>query len=384
MKSSLVHDKKALAKFRERINSDPQFQPHLRKNEPDWDSEVAKLHLTPAMEQELVSSLKVLWVLPFADVPVVREHLFFRYLKLPNIEAELRKAKDSTGLRLCALYVLLVKMVLQGNSIHPQSVTHLANRLRLVLNDPSGERGSFSPLLDLVVDETGTDQTGKNFAEAACPDLVILSEHQRREGAAEGAWKNNKFELYRQELLEMPDFRQDWKNLKGAFNLEQFRDSRGIIRRSAVPERNWQRPTHPELEVTRERFQATFDFFCWKWFLYGMKGDEPLVEKLTCTLTPYGTQIFIPGYWSFDAARDINWKALQRLHRARGTPKQGEKLSRNRADRTQQLAALRLARTAARKLGLKGEKFYSFLKEKAGLDDRTDNAQIRRLLAGRS
>ena len=73
MKSSLLNDKKALARFCERINSDPKFQPHLRKNEPDWGSEVAKLNLTPGMKEELVSSLKLLWVLPFADVPVVRE-----------------------------------------------------------------------------------------------------------------------------------------------------------------------------------------------------------------------------------------------------------------------------------------------------------------------
>ena len=111
-----------------------------------------------------------------------------------------------------------------------------------------------------------------------------------------------------------------------------------------------------------------------------MREDEPLVEKLTCTLTPYGTQIFIPGYWSLDAARDVNWRQIQRLHKARGIPKQGQKLAQNRADRAKQLKALKLARIEGRALRLKGEALYDFIKHRAGLNDCTDNAQVRRML----
>jgi pterin-4a-carbinolamine dehydratase len=140
----------------------------------------------------------------------------------------------------------------------------------------------------LLVGETAEARTGNNFAEAAAADLIVLSEHQRREGMAEGAWKaSHKFDLYRQDLLRNAEFQRDWQGLKRHFTVQKFQDSRRIIRRSPVAERNWQRPTHPELEVSRERFQVAFDFFCWKWFLYGMRGDEPLVEKLTCTLTPF-------------------------------------------------------------------------------------------------
>ena len=272
-------------------------------------------------------------------------------------------------------------MLLQGNSIVPQSTTHLANRLRLTLKTPSAEREWLTPLLNLFIGKDSTASTGKNFAEVADLESVVISEHQRREGAAESGWKNNKFELYRQELAESPEFRQDWERIKQRFNLEKFRDSSGIIRRTATPERNWQWPTHPEMEVTKDRFQVTFDFFCWKWFLYGMRNDEPLVEKLTYTLTPYGTQIFIPGFWSLDYVRDVNWREVLKLHRARGIPKQGNKAARNAKERKAQLQRLGQAYKEGKALKIRGEKLYAFLKIKAGLDSRTDDAQLRLMLS---
>ncbi len=36
-----------------------------------------------------------------------------------------------------------------------------------------------------------------------------------------------------------------------------------------------------------------------------MRGDEPLLMKLSVNITPHGTMIFIPAYWSFDAKRDV-------------------------------------------------------------------------------
>lgn len=380
MKRSILHDEKGLARLLERINSDPEFQPHLRKSEPDWASEISKYGLSEGMEQELVASLKLLWVLPFADAPTIRELLLFRYTELPIIEEQFKKAKDRTGLRFVALYVLLLRMLLQGNSIVPQSTTHLANRLRLTLKTPSAERESLTPLLHLFIGKDLTASTGKNFAEVADLESVVISEHQRREGTAEGGWKNNKFELYRQELSESPEFRQDWERIKQRFNLEKFRDSSRIIRRTATPERNWQRPTHPEMEVTKDRFQVTFDFFCWKWFLYGMRNDEPLIEKLTYTLTPYGTQIFIPGYWSLDYVRDVNWREVLKLHRARGIHRQGQKLINNLKAQREQLARLKGAEREAGRLKLRGKARYQHLKQKAGFAQTMDDSQLRRLL----
>jgi len=67
-----------------------------------------------------------------------------------------------------------------------------------------------------------------------------------------------------------------------------------------------------------DRFHAVFDVFCQRWHLYGMRRDRPLLLKLTANLTPFGTMIFIPTYWSFDQKRDLNWRAITALHKARG------------------------------------------------------------------
>ena len=275
-------------------------------------------------------------------------------------------------------------MALQGNSLCPQNPVHLARLVQLSLTSPTPGRDRLDALLELFVSEnSAATRTGNNASEAADFEIVLRSEHERREGLAEQAWKaSHKFTEYHQSLLDNPEFQADWVALKKHFKVDHLRDSRGIIRRSRLPERNWQRPTHPDLGLATERFQVVFDFFCWKWFLYGMRGDEPLVEKLTYTLTPYGTQIFIPGYWNFDPARDINWKAVTRLHRARGLEKQGVKLAANRRERAAQLRRLKTADAEARRLRLRGKARFDYLKTQAGLAPLTDEAQVRRMLRG--
>jgi len=283
---------------------------------------------------------------------------------------------------MCALFELFTNMALQGNSLSPQNPVHLARQAQLAIESPPTGRDQLGALLDLFVDAASLNpRVGNNTAEVSDLETVVLSEHERREGLAEQAWKaGHKFTEYGRALLENPEFHADWQALKRHFKVARWRDSRGIIRRSRLPERNWQRPTHPDLSVTVERFQVAFDLFCWKWFLYGMRDDDPLLEKLTYTLTPYGTQIFIPGYWNFDPARDINWKRVTRLHRARGLEKQGEKLAANRRAREDQLHRLKAATAEAKKRKLRGEARYSFLKASVGLAHSTDEAQIRRML----
>src|SRR6266516_1767599 len=108
--------------------------------------------------------------------------------------------------------------------------------------------------------------------------------------------------------------------------------------------------------------------------------DEPLVQKTSYAFTPYGTQIFIPGYWSIDVNRDFNWDEITKLHRARGVPRVGEKLDRNREELLEQAKRARDANREARRKGLRGEKRYAFIKANAGLDERTDDAYLRRLI----
>jgi hypothetical protein len=111
-----------------------------------------------------------------------------------------------------------------------------------------------------------------------------------------------------------------------------------------------------------------------------MKGDEPLVQKLAYSMNPYGTMIFIPGYWSFDPKRDLSWDKILRLHRARGIERQGPKLGAGRQQKSAQLKKLLAADATATSTKLKGQSRYSFLKEKAGLTQQTDDAQVRRML----
>ena len=120
-----------------------------------------------------------------------------------------------------------------------------------------------------------------------------------------------------------PRLRRQWARIKSAFNVQIYRDHKGVIRRSMSTERN----LRPSFSVNMRRrdgvFQAAFDALCLRWNLYGMQNDEPLPLKLAVHLTPYGTMIHIPAYWSFDPKRDIRWDAIAKLHRVRVPGRQG-------------------------------------------------------------
>ncbi len=374
--------RESVERLRELIYSTKEFEPHLPASEPDWAAWLADAKLPPVNAEALVTQLRRAWLLPFADFPGIADLLVFQHTRLGVLREKFQQKGNDRAVRLCALFEMLVTMALQGNSLCPQNPVHLARLAQLSLKSPTPGRDLLDALLELFVEEkSATARTGNNASEAADFEIVLKSEHERREGLAEQAWKaSHKFTEYRQSLLDNPEFHADWASFKRHFEVARWRDSRGIIRRSRLPERNWQRPTHPDLGVTTERFQVVFDFFCWKWFLYGMRDDDPLLEKLTYTLTPYGTQIFIPGYWNFDPARDINWKSVTRLHRARGLAKQGPKLASNRREQTSQLRLLAEADLDAHSLRLHGTARYEYLKNAIGLSLSTDDGQLRRML----
>ena len=139
-----------------------------------------------------------------------------------------------------------------------------------------------------------------------------------------------------------------WNSIKARFDVTKFADHKGIIRRRLVTERSMRDHWPVRWTKTADRFHAVFDVFCQRWHLYGMRGDQPLLLKLTANLTPFGTMIFIPAYWSFDPKRDLNWRAITALHKAREVPKQGPKLSANQlAVREQAIRAREFWREAA-------------------------------------
>lgn len=178
-----------------------------------------------------------------------------------------------------------------------------------------------------------------------------------------------------------PELHRQWKRFKAAFNVKPYRDYKGVIRRTMGAERN----LRPSFSVNCRRrddvFQAAFDAFCLRWNLYGMQNDEPLLLKFAVNLTPYGTMIHIPAYWSFDPKRDIRWEAIANLHRARVPGRQGSALAAGLAQRMQDAAKLRPLDREAGRRGLKGEKRHEFLCAGLGWDARTSPKRLTRLRA---
>jgi hypothetical protein len=178
-----------------------------------------------------------------------------------------------------------------------------------------------------------------------------------------------------------PQLHSDWARIKAAFKVEAFRDDKGVIRRTMATERN----LRPWFSVNPRRrgdvFQATFDAFCLRWNLYGMQNDVPLVLKLAVNITPFGTLIHIPAYWSFDPKRDIRWDAIAALHRARVPGRQGAALAEGLAERMKLAEKLHALDKQAAALGLKGEKKHVFLCVGLGLVAGTSAKRISRLRA---
>ena len=178
-----------------------------------------------------------------------------------------------------------------------------------------------------------------------------------------------------------PELCRQWARIKEAFDVENYRDHKGVIRRTMTAERNLRPSFSVNVRRREEVFHAAFDAFCLRWNLYGMQHDEPLLLKLTVNLTPYGTMIHIPAYWSFDPKRDIRWDAIASLHRVRVTGRQGKTLAENLAERMKLAGKLRRLDQEVVRLGLKGERKHEFLCAGLGWVPGTSAKRIRQLRA---
>lgn len=237
----------------------------------------------------------------------------------------------------------------------------------------SGAKPDAKAKLLLTLLGTAPDETIQSVAAA--------HEHLVQQGNYESLIKSQpKFEEMEQQLHRDAGFNRAWNEIKEHFPVDQYRNLKGVVRRRMVQERNFRSAWDFRWTAKKDRFQNVFDAFCHKWNLYGMEGDRPLLLKLTVNLTPYGTMILIPGYWSFDPKRDLNWKAMTALHRARGVQRQGPKLSRNRmANREDAIAAKRLWREA-KSQGLRGRPRVEWVLAKLHLDCGNDESKLKRLL----
>jgi len=210
---------------------------------------------------------------------------------------------------------------------------------------------------------------------------VSEHEHSVQHGNYESLIRaRHKYDQIESELARDQTFRAQWNSIKAHFDVIKFADHKGIIRRRLIAERSMREHWPFRWTKTADRFHAVFDVFCQRWNLYGMRGDHPLLLKLTANLTPFGTMIFIPAYWSFDPKRDLNWRAITALHKARGVPKQGPKLNANQsAARLGEARAAKLAKQAAA-MKLKGEARTTWMLQQLGRDLRTDERELRRIL----
>jgi hypothetical protein len=177
-----------------------------------------------------------------------------------------------------------------------------------------------------------------------------------------------------------PEFSAQWQAIKYRFKVGEFADHKGVIRRRVVSERSFRENWTFGWKTSHDRFREIFDAFCHRWHLYGMQGENPLLLKLSVNLTPYGTMIMIPGFWSFDPKRDINWSVVTRLHKSHGAQKQGAKMATNRIQQKEEERIAEQLHQQAGGMGLKGAKRYAFIKAGLKWDLRTDDRKVRKLL----
>jgi hypothetical protein len=219
------------------------------------------------------------------------------------------------------------------------------------------------------------------------PDETICAavsghEHQVQTGTYENLLKSQaKYDQNETAIRSDPELRRQWSRIKAEFDVKKHCDHKGLIRRTMNVERNLRPSFSVNLRRRAEVFQAVFDAFCLRWNLFGMRHDEPLLLKLTVNLTPYGTMIHIPAYWSMDPKRDIKWDEITKLHRARVPGRQGAVLAENLAERKQNAAKLHQLDEEVRRLGLKGEKKNEFLCAGLGWVAATSPKRISRLRA---
>jgi len=224
-----------------------------------------------------------------------------------------------------------------------------------------------------------------NLLAEAAPDLahpdLIAHEHAVTQANYE-PFLRAQFKYHEKEaaLVEDIRFSEDWRDIKKLYPVKKYRDGKHIIRRSLFMERGMKTTWDINWKSKQQRFQMVFDTFCQKWNLYGMQEDRPMLLKLSVNVTPQGTMIFLPAFWSIDPKRDLNWQTISRLHRARGISRQGSKLSQNNRElRDQALRACQLE-TKGKAQGLRGSKLMSFVRKGIRLLDSTDERQIRRII----
>ncbi len=197
---------------------------------------------------------------------------------------------------------------------------------------------------------------------------------------------HSKFEFYNNVLINSKEFQADFAEFLREWELDHYYDNYRLVRRTPMGERN----VRPQQWYFRgkdkeELFQFALDIFCGTWDLYGVEQIDgkavPLLQKLSVNPTANGLMLFIPSYWSFDAKRDIDWTAFNRLQKARCGGRVGGKTAFIRMEYSVRLRNILAAYEEAKKLGLKGAGLVLHIRKVAKVSDLTDDRTIRRWIA---
>ena len=307
---------------------------------------------------------------PLSEALSRQEKLAFRRVR-PGADLIRRLHKLPDKLRLNETLQALQSWLVVPFSLWPVDIIGLADHVINLAEKGSSPSREIRRLLLLL---------GVAPRKETCQE-ICAHEHLVKGGNYESLIKaQHKFDAKEGLLLKNPEFLADWQWIKTNFDVLKESGDNKVIRRRMVSERNF----HPDdwdfsWGSKRDRFDNVFDAFCHKWVLYGMQGDKPLLQKLSVNITPYGTMIVIPRYWSIDSNRDLKWRAISRLHHSRDVPRQGKKLSANHLERKAQADAARKFMTEAKRQGLKGDAKDLWVMKKIGMPN-ADPRQLRRLL----
>jgi hypothetical protein len=220
---------------------------------------------------------------------------------------------------------------------------------------------------------------------AMTQDSILAYEKKVRAGEYDSLVKQPQKFAEREALLQRdPELLKFWNLMKARFPTTKYEANKlHVIRRSMSQERNFRPDLAFRWQRRQDKFAQLFDALCHRWHLYGMQGDMPLLLKISVNPTPHGTMIVIPRHWSFDKARDLDWRAISKLHRAHGITRQGPKLSPSRMERLNERDRAAYYVAEAKRLRLRGEERHEFLCAMMKRSPAGDQSWLKRLLKGK-
>lgn len=176
------------------------------------------------------------------------------------------------------------------------------------------------------------------------------------------------------------ELQNTWKEIKQRWGTLIKRNARGVVRRRLSQERNLRGDWFFDWQDARKKFELFFDAMCYRWKLYGMEHDKPLLLKISVNPTPHGTMIVIPRHWSLDPSRDLKWGKINEIHRAHGAGRQGPKLSKTRIETLKDAKKVERLWIEARAKGHRGDARYDYVHKSLGKRLDTDHCWVNRLL----